>query len=129
MRAMARPHDWEQQGDLHADEVEEVDAVPVVEEAGPRSEPGSGSGEVPVVHASPQASRGLAARGRTGPIAQAAVVAVTGVAAGAVALAVARHRAVARRPIARRPRPAVGPGFGPVVATRRFVVDVHLRGE
>lgn len=70
-------------------------------------------------------TRALAARPVIGTVAQAAAVAVTGFAAGAVT-AVVVHRSRAKRP-------AVGPGRRPsadrgliVQSTRSFLVDVHM---
>jgi hypothetical protein len=83
------------------EDVEVVDAVPVL--AGPRSVQARPAGQV---------------------VAQAAAVAVTSFAAGAVATAVVRHARAGRR-AARRRKEVRGLE---VVASRTFLVDVHLLG-
>lgn len=83
---------------------EEVDAVPVLAEARP-VQPRAGGAPVAV---------------------QAAAVAVTGFAAGAATVAVVRHRKV--RKAARRRRKKSERLLGNVVASRSFLVDVHLLG-
>ncbi|UTI65765.1 hypothetical protein NBH00_06005 [Paraconexibacter antarcticus] len=92
------------------DEVLEVDGV--VED-----------GDLAPVVAEPVAREVTSARPALPVIAQAAAVAATGFAAGAVAAAVVRA-ARAHRPVkARRRAAALGPH---VVATRSFIVDVHI---
>src|SRR3954468_20125513 len=87
--------------DQPADDVEEVDAVPVLSEAG-AIEPRRPAGQV-------------VAR-------QAAAVAATSFAAGVATVAIARaHKGRRARRRARR-------AIGPVVASRSFLVDVHLLG-
>jgi hypothetical protein len=82
--------------------IEEVDAVPVLAEARP-----------------------LQQRVGSAPLAvQAAAVAVSGFAAGAATVAVVRHRKV--RKAARRRRRKSERLLGNVVASRSFLVDVHL---
>lgn len=59
-------------------------------------------------------------------VAQVAAVAATGFVAGAATLAVARRaRGKTRRPATRRPAGKSGPA---VVASRSFLIDVHLLG-
>jgi hypothetical protein len=83
-------------------EVEEVDAVPVLNEAGTSIEPTRPAGQVVVR--------------------QAAAVAATSFAAGVVTVALARATKVRRA--RRRARRTVAP----IVASRSFLVDVHLLG-
>jgi len=83
------------------DEAEEVDAVPVLADAGPLE--------------SPRPSGQIVVR-------QAAAVAATSIAAGVVTVALARAHRVRRA--RRRTRRAVGP----VLVSRSFLVDVHLLG-
>ncbi|HEX2105526.1 MAG TPA: hypothetical protein VHF51_17865 [Solirubrobacteraceae bacterium] len=82
-------------------DVEEVDAVPVLSEAG-ALEPRRSAGQV-------------VAR-------QAAAVAATSFAAGVATVAIARAHRV------RRARRRTQRALGPVVASRSFLVDVHLLG-
>jgi hypothetical protein len=87
--------------DPAADEVEEVDAVPVV------------AGSAPLERARPAGQ--VVAR-------QAAAVAATSFAAGIATVALARaHRVRRARRRARRT-------MAPIVASRSFLVDVHLLG-
>jgi hypothetical protein len=97
---------------LPEDDVEEVDALPVVADR---------------FAASPASSRaaGLITRTPAQVVVQAAAVALTSFAAGAVVTAVAR-RARAGKPAPRRR--AEGPGGVEVLSTRTFLVDVHLLG-
>ena len=83
------------------DDVEEVDAVPVLSEAGP-IEPRRPAGQV-------------VAR-------QAAAVAATSFAAGVATVALARAHKV------RRARRRARRTMAPIVASRSFLVDVHLLG-
>jgi hypothetical protein len=101
---MEHPHAPEPSFDPAAGDVEEVDAVPVLaeEEAAGALEPRRPPGQVVVR--------------------QAAAVAATSFAAGVATVAIARAHKVRRT--RRRARRAVGP----VVASRSFLVDVHLLG-
>jgi hypothetical protein len=83
-------------------DVEEVDAVPVLSEAGTTLEPRRPAGQVVVR--------------------QAAAVAATSFAAGVVTVALARATKV------RRDRRRARRGMAPIVASRSFLVDVHLLG-
>jgi|1185.fasta_scaffold406962_2 hypothetical protein len=83
-------------------EVEEVDAVPVLSEAGTTIEPRRAAGQVVVR--------------------QAAAVAATSFAAGVVTVALARATKV------RRARRRARRTMAPIVASRSFLVDVHLLG-
>src|SRR5919198_1864320 len=85
-----------------AEEPEEVDAVPVLSEAGTTLEPQRPAGQVVVR--------------------QAAAVAATSFAAGVATVALARAHKVRRE--RRRARRAMAP----IVASRSFLVDVHLLG-
>jgi|SRR5215210_2089239 len=98
---MEHPHTPDPSLDPAAGDVEEVDAVPVLATAG-ELEPRRPAGQV-------------VAR-------QAAAVAATSFAAGVVTVAIARAHKVRRA--RRRARRAIGP----VVASRSFLVDVHLLG-
>jgi hypothetical protein len=95
------PHD-DARLDPAAGDVEEVDAVPVLDEAGTTLEPSRPPGQVVVR--------------------QAAAVAATSFAAGVATVALARAHKVRRA--RRRARRAVAP----IVASRSFLVDVHLLG-
>ncbi len=101
--------------DLTDDDAEVVDALPVPSGEGPRSSP-------PPPHLVREADRQPA---RTVPVAQAAAVAATGFAAGALTAAVVsgatRRRAV--KAASRRQAKT-----GPLLGTRSFLVDVHLLG-
>lgn len=88
--------------DPAAGDVEEVDAVPVLSEAGTTLEPRRPAGQVVVR--------------------QAAAVAATSFAAGVATVALARATKVRRA--RRRARRTVAP----IVASRSFLVDVHLLG-
>src|SRR5688500_9222842 len=100
---MEHPHAPEPSFDPAAGDVEEVDAVPVLAEEGTGTlEPRRPPGQVVVR--------------------QAAAVAATSFAAGVATVAIARAHKVRRT--RRRARRAVGP----VVASRSFLVDVHLLG-
>jgi hypothetical protein len=83
-------------------EVEEVDAVPVLSDAGTTIEPRRPAGQV-------------VAR-------QAAAVAATSFAAGVATVALARATKV------RRARRRARRTMAPIVASRSFLVDVHLLG-
>ena len=83
-------------------DVEEVDAVPVLSDAGTAIEPRRPAGQVVVR--------------------QAAAVAATSFAAGVATVALARAHKV------RRARRRSQRALGPVVASRSFLVDVHLLG-
>jgi hypothetical protein len=83
------------------DDVEEVDAVPVLSQAGP-VEPARAAGQVVVR--------------------QAAAVAATSFAAGIATVALARAHKV------RRARRRARRTMAPIVASRSFLVDVHLLG-
>jgi hypothetical protein len=87
--------------DPAAGDVEEVDAVPVLSEAGP-----------------------LEARRPAGQVVvrQAAAVAATSFAAGVATVALARAHKV------RRARRRARRTMAPIVASRSFLVDVHLLG-
>jgi len=98
---------------LPEDEFEEVDALPVIAE--PR---------VSDLRAEPARGRALA-RPTTHVVAQAAAVAVTSFAAGAVVHAVAKRARAGK--VAARPRRELSRGFE-VVSTRTYLVDVHLLG-
>jgi hypothetical protein len=91
------------------DEVEVVDAVPVTAAA------------PPPVAAAPRGGSMIPAS----VPAQAAAVAVTGFAAGAVTVAAVRHRKA--RKAAKRGRKA-RKQLGEVLGTRSFLVDIHLLG-
>lgn len=93
------------------DEVEEVDALPVTTEPG-------------VATTGRRRSGGLVTRTPGQVAAQVAAVAVTGFAAGALVTAVARHAKGAKV----RPRPRRELGGLEVLATRSFLVDVHVLG-
>ncbi len=102
--------------DVTDDDVEVVDALPVPSGGGPRSVPPP-----------PQLVREPAPLPeRRVPAVQAAAVAATGFAAGAVTAAVV-HGVVKRRAVRavskRQPK-----GGLPVLGTRSFLVDVHLLG-
>ena len=85
-----------------AGDIEEVDAVPVLSETGAALEPRRPAGQVVVR--------------------QAAAVAATSFAAGVVTVALARaHRIRRARRRSQRSR-------APIVASRSFLVDVHLLG-
>ena len=106
-----REHD-----DLADDEVEVVDALPVPAGEGPRSPPPP-----------PQLVREPTVLGeRRVPAVQAAAVAATGFAAGAVTAAVVRSvvKRRAGKAVSRRQEK----GRLPVLGTRSFLVDVHLLG-
>jgi hypothetical protein len=83
-------------------EVEEVDAVPVLNEPGTTLEPSRPPGQVVVR--------------------QAAAVAATSFAAGVATVALARATKV------RRARRRARRTMAPIVASRSFLVDVHLLG-
>jgi hypothetical protein len=83
-------------------DVEEVDAVPVLNEAGNTLEPTRPPGQVVVR--------------------QAAAVAATSFAAGVATVALARATKV------RRARRRARRQIAPIVASRSFLVDVHLLG-
>jgi hypothetical protein len=85
-----------------AGEVEEVDAVPVLNEPGTTLEPTRSPGQVVVR--------------------QAAAVAATSFAAGVATVALARATKV------RRARSRARRTMAPIVASRSFLVDVHLLG-
>jgi hypothetical protein len=76
---------------------------------------------LPVVSEAAQVARGGAA---ASPAVQAAAVAATGLMAGAVTVAAMRRIRTRRRPSVRRPRRSLRPAQ--VVASRSFLVDVHL---
>jgi hypothetical protein len=83
-------------------DVEEVDAVPVLSESGTTLEPRRPAGQVVVR--------------------QAAAVAATSFAAGVATVALARATKV------RRDRRRARRAMAPIVASRSFLVDVHLLG-
>jgi len=85
-----------------AGDIEEVDAVPVLSETGAALEPRRPAGQVVVR--------------------QAAAVAATSFAAGVVTVALARAHRI------RRARRRSQHGMAPIVASRSFLVDVHLLG-
>lgn len=62
--------------------------------------------------------------GAASPAVQAAAVAATGLITGAVTVAAVRRIRTRRRPVVRRPRRVPRPAQ--VVASRSFLVDVHL---
>jgi hypothetical protein len=67
------------------------------------------------------------ARGAGSPAVQAAAVAATGFVAGAATVAIARRRAARRtQPVRRRRARAKAAELGEVVASRSFLVDIHL---
>jgi hypothetical protein len=76
---------------------------------------------LPVVSGPADVQRGGAA---ASPAVQAAAVAATGLMAGAVTVAAMRRIRTRRRPAVRRPRRSPRPAQ--VVASRSFLVDVHL---
>jgi hypothetical protein len=88
--------------DPAAGDVEEVDAVPVMSEPGTTLEPRRPAGQVVVR--------------------QAAAVAATSFAAGVATVALARATKV------RRARRRARRTMAPIVASRSFLVDVHLLG-
>jgi hypothetical protein len=88
--------------DASSGEVEEVDAVPVLSEEGGELEPRRPAGQLVVR--------------------QAAAVAATSFAAGVATVAIARAHKV------RRARRRAQRTIAPVVASRSFLVDVHLLG-
>jgi hypothetical protein len=88
--------------DAATGDVEEVDAVPVLNEPGTTLEPTRPPGQVVVR--------------------QAAAVAATSFAAGVVTVALARATKV------RRARRRARRTMAPIVASRSFLVDVHLLG-
>jgi hypothetical protein len=75
---------------------------------------------LPVVSEAAEVDRGAAAS----PAVQAAAVAATGLMAGAVTVAAMRRIRTRRRPAVRRARRSLRPAQ--VVASRSFLVDVHL---
>ena len=94
---------------LSEDDVEEIDALPVMAAA-------------PLPAPAPEPPRGMVVRPVGQVVAQAAAVAVTSFAAGALATAVVRKAMKpARRPVRRDETLQV-------VATRTFLVDVHMLG-
>jgi hypothetical protein len=99
---------------LADDEIEEVDALPVLAE--PRLEDLRESDR-----------RGVIPRPSSQFVAQAAAVAVTSFAAGAVATAVARH-VKAGRAARRPPRRELARGIE-IVSSRTLLVDVHVLGR
>ncbi len=105
--------------DLTDDDAEVLDALPV-----PPDERPAPSGPAPLT---PTVAPVAGPPARTVPVAQAAAVAATGFAAGAVTAAfvrtVGRRRAV--RAASRRSRRH---GL-PIAGTRSFLVDVHLLGS
>ena len=102
--------------DVSDDDVEVVDALPVPSGEGPRRVPPP-----------PQLVREPAPLPeRRVPAVQAAAVAATGFAAGAVTAAVV-HGVVKRRAV-RAVSKREGKGGLPVLGTRSFLVDVHLLG-
>ncbi len=122
MSSSSDPHD-----DFAGDDAEVVDAVPVETHDAPRvraGRPAAAGTAAPAGGLTTPASR-LPARGSVPVVAQAAAVAVTGFAAGAVTAAVVRGASKRRavKAAKRSPRDLL-----PVVGTRSFLVDVHLRG-
>jgi hypothetical protein len=108
-----------------ADDVEIVDAVPVADDE-PRR-PVSAPRPVAAPGATVEAATSrLPSRGAVPVAAQAAAVAVTGFAAGAVTAAVVRSASKRRAVKAAKRSPAAGL---PVLGTRTFLVDVHLLGS
>lgn len=97
------------------DDVEEVDALPIVSATAPVAPSPAG-----------EPGRGLVTRSAGQVVAQAAAVAVTSFAAGAVATAVVRKARGAAKPAR---RPGARERGVEVVATRTFLVDVHLLGS
>ena len=85
-----------------AGDIEEVDAVPVLSETGAALEPRRPAGQVVVR--------------------QAAAVAATSFAAGVVTVALARAHKI------RRARRRSQRTMAPIIASRSFLVDVHLHG-
>jgi len=73
-----------------------------------------------------EAVRGEVMRPVASPAVQAAAVAATGFVAGAATVALARRRAARRAAPARRRRKRNGTDLIDVVASRSFLVDVHL---
>lgn len=102
------------------DEVEVVDALPVPDvpraEQEPTSPPPGGPTPAPLSRAGAIVAANPAA-------VQAAAVAVTGFAAGAVTVAAVRRRRVRKATKANRKRRKA---FGEIRASRSFLVDVHL---
>jgi hypothetical protein len=112
--AVTEPVDEDQMA-AGAEEAEVVDAVPVPQ--------GATAYEPPAAPAVPAPRGGLVV---ASPVAvQAAAVAVTGFAAGAATVAVVRHR---RRRKALGTRRKDRTALGEVLATRSFLVDIHLLG-
>lgn len=93
------------------DDVEVVDAIPVLLDVRPVEPPRFDDRPLPAQRTTVAAVA-----------AQAAAVATAGFAAGAVTAAVVRR---ARRSRSARRRPPVSP-FGEIVGTKTFVVDVHF---
>lgn len=102
--------------DLTDDDAEVVDALPVPSGEGPRSPPPP----PPLVREPAELPE------RRVPAAQAAAVAATGFAAGAMTVAVVRTvvKRRAGKAVSRRQEK----GRFPVLGTRSFLVDVHLLG-
>jgi hypothetical protein len=98
---MEQPSPDDARLDPAAGDIEEVDAVPVLGDTGAAIEPRRAAGQVVVR--------------------QAAAVAATSFAAGVATVALARAHKVRR---ARRRQRAMAP----IVASRSFLVDVHLLG-
>ncbi len=101
--------------DLTDDDAEIVDALPVASGEGPRSTP---------LPSPPPARDPAPLPARTVPVAQAAAVAATGFAAGAVTAVVVRGVTKRRVAAKRQTKPRLPPG-----PTRSFLVDVHLLGS
>jgi hypothetical protein len=99
---------------LADDDIEEVDALPVLAEPHARDLRG-------------ESRRGLISRPSSQVVAQAAAVAVTSFAAGAVVTAVARH-VKAGRAAQRRPRRELARGVE-IVSSTTLLVDVHVLGR
>jgi hypothetical protein len=99
---------------LADDEIEEVDALPVLAE--PRIDDPREPGR-----------RSVIPRPSSQVVAQAAAVAVTSFAAGAVATAVARH-VKAGRASRRAPRRELARGVE-IISSRTLLVDVHVLGR
>ncbi len=104
--------------DLTDDDLEIVDALPVASGEGPRRTPLS-----PL----PPAREPVPLPARTVPVVQAAAVAATGFAAGAVTAVVVT--AVTKRRAVKTVSKRRGKDGQPLAGTRSFLVDVHLLGS
>lgn len=104
--------------DLTDDDAEIVDALPVASGDGPRSTP---------LPPPPLAREPVPLPARSVPVVQAAAVAATGFAAGAVTAVVVT--VVSKRRAVKTVSKRQGKGALPLGGTRSFLVDVHLLGS